>query len=638
MCGFVVLLNHAARHLPPSHGDPCAALAHRGPDAGGHLDLGGGNWHAALHFRRLAVVDLDPRSDQPFGSPKRGVMVYNGEIYNALYLREVLRKRQVTFTTEGDTEVLYELLLQPDAPRLLDQVDGMFAFALLLPDGELRYGRDRLGIKPLYAAVDAAGRTVALASEIEPLRAAGLTGDVDPVAVAQGAMFLWTPPPRTGWQRVRAVPAGTVLSRRAPGYDAASPWWRAGAAMPAEDIGAAVRAAVARQVRADVTVGLLLSGGLDSTWLGVEMSRQGFAGPAFAARVRTTAPTAEPFEDDAPYAARVARWLGLPLTWVDLDVDVLRRIPELVSAMELPFGDPAAITLMQLSRAACGEATVLLSGLGVEELFLGYERYQAVLLLQRLPAWARPALGATTVVPGPRRYRGRADKFGRLLQLGPRDWSWATQAYYSGREWAALSPFVGLEAVTERHREVAGGVLDAGGTPLAALAECDRRLFLPGLNLLYGDRASMRASVELRVPFLGEPVVAAALGAVAEGQLRLGDGKARFRAAAVASGVPEFVARRSKTGFGAPVRSLLRAHGERLWAEVRRSPLFDDVFDRRTADRLVAEHVRGRRDRGLAVFGLFCAAVWWERNATGGAGGTGRTADVLSGYEAAVVG
>ncbi|MFH8738595.1 hypothetical protein [Streptomyces sp. NPDC017964] len=173
-----------------------------------------------MHFRRLAVVDLDPRSDQPYDSPKRGVLVYNGEIYNAAHLREVLRKRHVTFTTQGDTEVLYELLLQPDAPRLLDQVDGMFAFALLLPDGELRYGRDRLGVKPLYTA----GRMVALASEIEPLRTAGLTGDADPVAVAQGAMFLWTPPPRTGWQRVRAVPARTVLSRRAPGYDAASPW------------------------------------------------------------------------------------------------------------------------------------------------------------------------------------------------------------------------------------------------------------------------------------------------------------------------------------------------------------------------------------------------------------------------------
>ncbi|MGW0206741.1 asparagine synthase (glutamine-hydrolyzing) [Streptomyces sp. NPDC003233] len=634
MCGFVVLLNRSAPHRPSSHPDLCAALAHRGPDASGHLDLDGGNWHAELHFRRLAIVDLDPRSDQPFGSPERGVLVYNGEIYNAPHLREVLRKRHVRFTTAGDTEVLYELLLQPDAPRLLDQMDGMFAFALLLPDGELRYGRDRLGIKPLYEAVDTMGRTVALASEIEPLRAAGLAGDADPVAVAQGAMFLWTPPPRTGWQRVRAVPIGTVLSRRATGCDPASPWWRAGAATPPEDIGTAVRESVARQVRADVTVGLLLSGGLDSSWLGVEMIRDGFAGPALAARPRNAAATTEPFEDDAPYAARVARRLGLPLTWVDLDVDVLRLIPELVTTMEVPFGDPAAVTLMQLSRAASGEATVLLSGLGVEELFLGYERYQAVLLLQRLPAWARPALGATTVIPGPRRYRGRADKFGRLLQLGPRDWSWATQAYYSGREWAALSPLVGLDAVTGRHRAVAGAVLDAGGTALAALAECDRRLFLPGLNLLYGDRASMRASVELRVPFLGEPVVAAALGTVAEEQLRLGDGKALFRAAAVAAGVPEFVARRPKTGFGAPVRSLLREHGGRLWTEVRRSPLFDDVFDRRTADRLVAEHVQGRRDRGLAVFGLFCAAVWWERNAVGG---PGRTADVLSGYETAPV-
>ncbi|MGV9562665.1 asparagine synthetase B family protein [Streptomyces sp. NPDC003480] len=635
MCGFVLLLNQAARHRPPSDPDPCAVLAHRGPDADGHLDLDGGDWRAELHFRRLAVVDLDPRSDQPFGTPERGALVYNGEIYNAPRLRELLRGRGAVFTTEGDTEVLYELLLQPDAPGLLDQVDGMFAFALVLPDGEVRYGRDRLGVKPLYAASDAGGRLAALASEIEPLRAAGLAGDADPVAVAQGAMFLWTPPPRTGWQRVRAVPAGTVLAARAPGYDEASVHWRAGAAAPAADIGAAVRTSVARQLRADVTVGLLLSGGLDSTWLGVEMARHGFAGPSFAARPRTTAAGAEPFEDDAPYAARVARRLGLPLTWVDLDVDVLRRIPELVATTEVPFGDPAAVVLMQLSQAARGEATVLLSGLGVEELFLGYERYQAVWLLQRFPAWARPALGATSAVPAPRRYRSRADKFGRLLPLGARDWSWATQAYYSGREWAALSPHVGLDAVTERHREVAGGVLDAGGTPLAALAECDRRLFLPGLNLLYADRASMRASVELRVPFLGEPVVAAAFGAVAEDQLRLGDGKARFRAAAVAAGVPQFVARRPKTGFGAPVRSLLREHGSRLWREVRRSPLFDDVLDRRTADRLVAEHVQGRRDRGLAVFGLLCAAVWWERNAVAG---PGRTADVLSGYEAAAVG
>ncbi|MFJ5530152.1 asparagine synthetase B family protein [Streptomyces sp. NPDC093261] len=635
MCGFVLLLNQAARHRTPSDPDPCAVLAHRGPDADGHLDLDGGDWRAELHFRRLAVVDLDPRSDQPFGTPERGALVYNGEIYNAPRLRELLRGRGAVFTTEGDTEVLYELLLQPDAPGLLDQVDGMFAFALVLPDGEVRYGRDRLGVKPLYAASDAGGRLAALASEIEPLRAAGLAGDADPVAVAQGAMFLWTPPPRTGWQRVRAVPAGTVLAARAPGYDEVSVHWRAGAAAPAADIGAAVRTSVARQLRADVTVGLLLSGGLDSTWLGVEMARHGFAGPSFAARPRTTAAGAEPFEDDAPYAARVARRLGLPLTWVDLDVDVLRRIPELVATTEVPFGDPAAVVLMQLSQAARGEATVLLSGLGVEELFLGYERYQAVWLLQRFPAWARPALGATSAVPAPRRYRSRADKFGRLLPLGARDWSWATQAYYSGREWAALSPHVGLDAVTERHREVAGGVLDAGGTPLAALAECDRRLFLPGLNLLYADRASMRASVELRVPFLGEPVVAAAFGAVAEDQLRLGDGKARFRAAAVAAGVPQFVARRPKTGFGAPVRSLLREHGSRLWREVRRSPLFDDVLDRRTADRLVAEHVQGRRDRGLAVFGLLCAAVWWERNAVAGAG---RTADVLSGYEAAAVG
>ncbi|MFE9092945.1 asparagine synthase (glutamine-hydrolyzing) [Streptomyces sp. NPDC007264] len=636
MCGFVVLINRPADDAGCPRADPCEAIAHRGPDASGHLRLQGADWCVELHFRRLAVVDLDERSNQPFGSPERGVLVYNGEIYNAAELRRMLRERNVRFTTSGDTEVLYELLLQPDAPRLLDRLDGMFAFALVLPDGRLRYGRDRLGIKPLYGTTDAAGRLTGLASELEPLKARGLLGEVDPVAVAQGAMFLWTPPPRTGWRRATAVAAGRAFARRPPYHDEEPPFWRAAAVPPVDDIGTAVRVSVARQAHADVTVGLLLSGGLDSTWLGVELAGAGFAGPAFAARPgQRVEASAEPFQDDAPYAERVARRLGLPLTWVDLDVDVLRRIPELVAAMELPFGDPAAITLMQLSRAANGRATVLLSGLGVEELFLGYERYQAVLMLQRLPAWARPALGAAGVVPRPRRYRERSDKFCRLLNSGPRDWAWATQSYYSGPEWAALSPLVGLDAVTEQHRDVADEVLDRGGSPLAALVECDRRLFLPGLNLLYGDRASMRAGVELRVPFLGEPVAATALNAVAEGQLRLANGKALFRAAAVEAGVPDFVARRTKTGFGAPVRSLLREHGGRLWPEVRRSSLFDDLFDRRAADRFVTEHVQGRRDRGLAVFGLFCAAVWWERHVSGG---PGRAADALLGYQVSALG
>ncbi|WP_328392822.1 asparagine synthase (glutamine-hydrolyzing) [Streptomyces sp. NBC_00390] len=624
MCGFVVVLNRGAAGC-----DPCEAIEHRGPDSCGHLDLSGADWHASLHFRRLAIVDVGPRSDQPFGTADRGVLVYNGELYNAPELREILRSRGVRFTTDGDTEILHELLLQPDAFELLDHVDGMFAFTQILPDGHVRYGRDRLGIKPLYIASDTSSRIVALSSEIAPLRSIGLLDEVDPVAVAQGAMFLWTPPPRTGWRGVRAAPAGTVHSLRAPTYGQPRPLWIAGPPKPAADIASAVRESVERQVRADVPVGLLLSGGLDSTWLGVELSRIGFSGPVLTAR--DCAPhrgSAEPFEHDAPYAERVARHLGMTLHWVDLDVDVLQQIPELVQAMELPFGDPAAIALMRLARAAGREATVLLSGLGVEELFLGYERYQAVRLLQRIPESGRRRLGRASLRPVSPRFRERADKFRRMCALSPRDWTWAGQAYFTAAEWRDLAPKVELDEVTAAHHAVGDPLLAAGASPLRAVAECDRKLFLPGLNLLYGDRASMRASVELRVPFLGEPVVATALATRPEDQLRLGNGKARFRSAARAAGVPDFVARRSKTGFGAPVRSLLREHGARLWPHVRRSGLFDELFDRSVADRFVSEHLQGERERGLAVFGLFCAAVWWEQNA----GGDGQVGAALRDY------
>jgi asparagine synthase (glutamine-hydrolysing) len=190
---------------------------------------------------------------------------------------------------------------------------------------------------------------------------------------------------------------------------------------------------------------------------------------------------------------------------------------------------------------------------------------------------------------------------------------------------------VELDEVTAAHRDIVDPLLAAGASPLSAVAECDRRLFLPGLNLLYADRASMRASVELRVPFLGEPVIASALAVRAEDQLRPGNGKARFRAAASAAGVPDFVTRRSKTGFGAPVRSLLRQHGRHLWSRVRQAGIFDELLDRRTADCFVSEHVSGERERGLAVFGLFCAAMWWERNVDG----DGRVEEALQGYRAA---
>ncbi|MCX5090342.1 asparagine synthase (glutamine-hydrolyzing) [Streptomyces sp. NBC_00365] len=627
MCGFVVVLNRGAAGC-----DPCTTIEHRGPDSSGHQDLHGPDWHASLHFRRLAIVDVGPRSDQPFGDAERGFLVYNGEIYNVPQMRSTLRSRGVRFTTEGDTEVLYELLLQPDAAGLLGQVDGMFAFVQVLPDGQVRYGRDRLGIKPLYVASDASGGVVALASEVAPLRAIGLADHVDPVAVAQGAMFLWTPPPRTGWLGVRAAPIGSVHCLRPPRYARPRLVWQAEDTAPAQDIGEAVRESVRRQVRADVPVGLLLSGGVDSTWLGVELHRAGFSGPVFSAREALPREgSAEPFEGDAPYAERVARRLGVPPHWVDLDVDVLRQIPEMVSAMELPFGDPAAIALMRLARAARDEATVLLSGVGVEEIFLGYERYQAVRMLQRIPASGRLLLGRASAGPVPGRFRERVDKLGRMCVLGPRDWAWGSQAYFSPEEWAQLSLKVELDEVTAAHRDIVDPLLAAGASPLSAVAECDRRLFLPGLNLLYADRASMRASVELRVPFLGEPVIASALAVRAEDQLRPGNGKARFRAAASAAGVPDFVTRRSKTGFGAPVRSLLRQHGRHLWSRVRQAGIFDELLDRRTADCFVSEHVSGERERGLAVFGLFCAAMWWERNVDG----DGRVEEALQGYRAA---
>ncbi|MCZ0999088.1 asparagine synthase C-terminal domain-containing protein [Streptomyces mirabilis] len=315
--------------------------------------------------------------------------------------------------------------------------------------------------------------------------------------------------------------------------------------------------------------------------------------------------------------------MGLPLTWVDLDVDVLRRIPELVTAMELPFGDPAAVTLMQLSRAACGEATVLLSGLGVEELFLGYERYQAVLLLQRLPAWARPASAPPPWFPDPGATGAVPTSSGGCSSSAP--------ATGHGRLRRTTRAGVGGAVAVRRagggHRAASRGGgrrVGRGRDALSALAECDRRLFLPGLNLLYGDRASMRASVELRVPFLGSrwwPLPSAP-----SRRSSCGSATAGARAAAVASGVPEFVARRPKTGFGAPVRSrcasTVTVCGPRYGAP--RCSTTSSTGGPPTAS---WPNTSGAGATGGSPCSGCSARPWWELNAVGGAG---RTADVLS--------
>ncbi|MDQ1536386.1 MAG: hypothetical protein QOE58_779, partial [Actinomycetota bacterium] len=243
---------------------------------------------------------------------------------------------------------------------------------------------------------------------------------------------------------------------------------------------------------------------------------------------------------------------------------------------------------------------------------------RAIKLLSRLgPARRLGApIGHAAASRNPR-LRERVAKFDRLLAADPEDWGWMSQSYYDERTWQRLFPGVPMDEVTVRHREEIWRARHDGATHLEAAAHTDRRLFLPGLNLQYGDRSSMRASVELRVPFLGDPVLQAADAYTAAEHVGLGNGKRLFRAAARDAGVPDFVLQRSKTGFGAPVRSILRQHGVDVWTGIQAGAIFDDLVDRRAAATLFEEHVEGCAEHGLRLFGLCSLAVWWESNVRG---------------------
>jgi asparagine synthase (glutamine-hydrolysing) len=625
MCGFVAVITRDHANL-----DVCEPIHHRGPDSCRHLSLRGDSWGIDLHFRRLAIVDLDSRSDQPFGSDATGWLVYNGEIYNAEELRAVLRGRGRTFATTGDTEVLHSLLGEQDWLDLLARVDGMYSFIFIERDGTVRYGRDRVGIKPLYAALDNVGNVTALASEIEPLKRAGLAGSVDVSAVAAAALFLWVPPPGSGWTHVRHVSPGTVTTVP-QGIAALS----ASVALPPRPsatmtIREAVRESLRRQVKADVPVALLLSGGLDSTWLACELQNMGINVPLLSARaLNPRNRAAEPFADDAPFAAGVAAQLGQRVTWFDLDDRMIQGIPEMVSTVEQPFGDPAAITLMGLSRAAREHATVLLSGVGVEEVFFGYERYQAIKALTGMRRAITPLRLLASLAGTRPQLRERVSKFERMLVAKPADWPWLSQSYYAPDAWRTLVRDIPIDDVTERHRKMTQELLSRGRSLLDTAGAVDRALFLPGLNLMYADRASMAASVELRVPFLGDPVLSSADVLPGRDHVGIGRGKRRFREAAASAGVPDFVLRRSKSGLGAPVRTILRLHGAEVWRGVAPGRIFDELISREAVDAMFRAHISGEGDYGLHLFGISSLATWWEANVDG----DGSIAGHLAGFK-----
>ena len=565
------------------------ALIHRGPDdAGCWADPEAG---IALGHRRLAVLDLSPAGHQPMMSASgRYVLAFNGEIYNHLEIRgELVTPRQTAqWRGHSDTETLLAGFDRWGVAATLRRCVGMFAFAVWDRESRLLIlARDRLGEKPLYYGWQ--GDTFLFGSEIKALRAhPSFSAEIDSTVVSLYLGRGYVPSPHSIYRGIHKLPPGTLLQQSAGGgvrvpaepraYWSLSQVVRDGRAQPfegtpeeaVEQLEELLRHAVHGQSIADVPLGALLSGGVDSSTIVALMQAQS------SCPVRTfTIGFDEVNYQEAPHAAAVARVLGTQHTELQVTPrEAMTVIPQLASMYDEPFGDSSAIPTHLVAQLARRQVTVCLSGDGGDELFAGYTRYQetadAWRLINRVPILVRRMLaGACRAVARRRPLSGagwRADRLATYLSART-----ARECYAA----KTLQHFAVPVTVTQQKGAATAAELAAEAGPSGfheQMMYADTLSYLPDDILTKVDRAAMAVSLETRIPLLDHRVVEFAWRLPLHLKVRNGDSKWILKQV-LYKYVPAALMQRRKSGFGVPVgewvRGPLRDWAEELLAESR---------------------------------------------------------------------
>jgi asparagine synthase (glutamine-hydrolysing) len=632
MCGIAGIVGGATRETLERM---IAVLEHRGPDDFG-VELFDGHG-AGLAHRRLAILDLSSAGHQPMVN-HRGTrwITYNGEVFNFLELRQELASAGHRFVSNSDTEVILAAYDEwgPDCVR---RFNGMFAFAIYdVESRELFLARDHLGVKPLYYVER--GGMLAFASEAKALfEIDGVERRPDRDAIISTLMLLWVPEPKTGFEGITKLEAGHYAVWR-DGVLRTTQYWDVPVGEThverseeeyLEELRAILERSVRRQMISDVPVGALLSGGLDSSLVVALMRRvSGAEIDTYTIAFTEEDKRMEAMPDDARYAQIVARHVGTRHHEIVVRPDINELLPRILWHLDDPIADGAAINTYLISRGAReAGTTVLLSGMGADEIFGGYRKHLATLLISRYHAIPRsirrgmiePIVDALPVAIGGRGVRPVrwAKKFLRSATLPAMEAFMRGFGYYSAEELAELlvEPFdprdIDSLYAVRRYHEVAERVRDL---PLIdRMTYLDTKLFLPGLNLAYTDKASMAASIETRPPLIDLELVEFAARLPARYKINGRVQKYLLKRAAEAY-LPREVIYRPKAAFGTPIRAWMK----RGLADAMRSRLGDAtspaaaIIDRHYALGMLERHIAGREDNAHRLWGLYALATWLD--------------------------
>jgi asparagine synthase (glutamine-hydrolysing) len=614
-------------------------LEHRGPDDEGiWIDAEAG---IGLGVRRLAVLDLSPHGHQPMiSTDARYVLVYNGEIYNFRELRAELQGRGHRFRGGSDTEVVLASVLEWGVDGALRRANGMFAFGLWdRTRRTLHLARDRLGEKPLYYGWSA--RTFLFASELKALLAhPDFDGEIDREALTLFFRYKHVPWPWSIYRGIRKLAPGTSVTVRAADRgrlpDPVAYWdlgkeAEKGAATPfvgsSTDVTDRLRELLSDSVRmrleADVPLGALLSGGIDSSSVVALMQEQS---------VRPVQTFTVAFEeaafDESGQAAAVAERLGTDHTAVTVGAsDVRDVIPTLPSMYDEPFGGASQIPTHLLSRLARSRVTVALSGDGGDELFGGYNRHawawgRRLPGAVRMPAaralelmtperWEGIVRAADPLLPERLRHRSPADKLRKIVDglRAPDDASayLALVSHWREPETIVVGGCEPLSPASDRVRWPA--VPDFRQQMMVV----DALTYLPDDVLTKVDRASMAVGLEVRAPFLDHRLVEFAWTLPVDAKIRGGIGKQPLRRL-LESYLPAKLVNRPKMGFDLPLGDWLRGP-LREWAGtlLDGARLREEGFVRpEPVQAAWCEHLSGRRNRQYEIWDVLIFETWLE--------------------------
>jgi asparagine synthase (glutamine-hydrolysing) len=632
------------------------ALGHRGPDdAGQWVDPSAG---IALAHRRLAVLDLSQAGHQPMVSARgRYVLTYNGEIYNFIGLRAELQRAGVGFAGHSDTEVLLAGIETWGTREMLERCNGMFAFALWdRHERTLTLVRDRLGEKPLYYG--RAGTHIVFASELGAIRRhPQLREQVDRAALAAHLRYGYVPAPHSILEGIAKLGPGQLLVIHAGERERMGKpieWWslpdvaRAGralqrsacgpsttasarsttasgsstpaSAVAAEELHELLGDAVRLRLTADVPLGALLSGGVDSSTLVALMQHHG------SGRVRTFSVGFEDQAfDESRHAAAVAAHLQTEHSELRVSgADALAAVPQLATVCGEPFADPALIPTMLIARLARRHVTVAFAGDGGDELFHGYSRYRWAKLMQQSIGRLPPSAGRGLAAVAAQLPLRSVNRLGAMLGAPPHELAGdrlRKLAEIAGEPDSLYErlvacwlqpPVLGVGAAVNPQFAIAEDVL-AGADSAARMTLADSLTYLPDDILVKVDRASMSVGLEARVPLLDHRVVELAWRMAPE-QLRTNGLDKRPLREILDRYVPRELVERPKRGFEVPLADWLRGP-LRGWAHDMLAPerlAAEGFFEPSVITRHWHEHRSGRRNWHRRLWPVLMFQSWLQ--------------------------